>query len=99
MHVIAAELRAAPGRREELLALCRRMLAPSRAEEGCLSYRFFVDPDDPERVLFFEEWRDRAAIDRHFATPHFRDFQARTADLIDAEPVLRIYRAEPEPAA
>jgi quinol monooxygenase YgiN len=95
MHIIAAEVVAAAGKREDLLQLCRSMLAPSRAEAGCISYRFFEDPDCPGHVLFFEEWKDMAAIDFHFATPHFTDFSAEIPGLIEGEPKVAIYEAAP----
>ncbi len=91
MHVIAAELAAAPGKREQLIQHCRDMLAPSRAEAGCISYRFFEDPDRPGRLLFFEEWQDQAAIDFHFATEHFQGFGERIAKLLEGEPEITIY--------
>ncbi|MBL7009346.1 MAG: antibiotic biosynthesis monooxygenase [Planctomycetes bacterium] len=91
MHVIAAEVTAAAGKREELITCCRSMLQPSRAEPGCLSYRFFEDPDQPGRLLFFEEWLDQAAIDFHFATDHFQAFGERIADLLEAAPAITIY--------
>jgi len=43
--------------------------AAIRAEEGNLSYRYFLPLDDPETVLLIDSWRDQAAIDAHHASP------------------------------
>jgi len=40
-----------------------------RAEEGNLSYRYFVPLDDPETVLLIDSWRDQASVDAHHASP------------------------------
>lgn len=40
-----------------------------RAEEGNLRYEYFFPMDDPETVLLIDQWRDRAAIDAHHASP------------------------------
>ena len=46
------------------------MLAASRAEDGCLTYSYAVDVQDPGLIRVFEAWRDQAAIDAHFKAPH-----------------------------
>lgn len=44
----------------------------TRAEPLCLSYDLFVDQKDPGHFVFIETWPDRAALDAHCATEHFR---------------------------
>ncbi len=44
----------------------------TRAEPLCLSYDLFVDQKDPGHFIFIETWPDRAALDAHCATEHFR---------------------------
>lgn len=81
------------------------MYAPSRAEAGCSSYACFAQADRPDAFLFFEEWRDQAALDAHFATPHFAGFMQRFPSLIDGSPTITLYTAslvsdaEPAPAS
>ncbi len=48
----------------------REMLAPTRAEDGCLQYDLNRDVDNPSRLTMIERWRDEAALERHSATPH-----------------------------
>ena len=70
------------------------MYGPSRAEDGCTSYACFAQADRPDAFLFFEEWRDQAALDRHFATPHFAGFMERFPSLIEGSPAITLYTAE-----
>ena len=69
MIVITGRVTAKPGAfaplREEGLAHSAR----SRLEDGCLSHRCYVDAADAETLFFYEEWRDMAAVQAHFAHP------------------------------
>jgi len=46
------------------------MMAASRVEDGCLDYGYAEDVGEPGLVHVFERWRDQAALDAHFQTPH-----------------------------
>ncbi|MDR2848431.1 MAG: antibiotic biosynthesis monooxygenase [Bacteroidales bacterium] len=58
----------------EFIADTKSLLELSRAEEGNVSYSLFQDPEDPTKFLFFEEWKNQAAVEVHFATEHFKKF-------------------------
>jgi quinol monooxygenase YgiN len=47
-----------------------RMLAASRAEDGCVTYSYAEDVAELGLIRVFEVWRDQAAIDAHFQAPH-----------------------------
>ncbi len=49
-------------RLEPLLAEHQRL---TRAEPGCLAFAISESPDDPERFVVAERFRDRAAFDAH----------------------------------
>src|SRR6188768_3630370 len=70
MIIIAGTVRIPP----ENLAAFRphqdAMLAASRAEDGCLTYSYAIDVQDPGLIRVFEAWRDQVAIDAHFKAPH-----------------------------
>jgi len=52
--------------------LYRELVALTRREPLCLAYDLFVDRKDPGHFIFVEEWPDRAALDAHCASRHFR---------------------------
>jgi quinol monooxygenase YgiN len=78
-------------KREELVALLRRMQDDSRREEGCLRYGFFAAVEDPLSFIAVEEWADREALDRHFAEPHLQEFTGRLLELISTQPEIAIH--------
>jgi len=41
------------------------LVAPTRAEPGCLRYELFVGRDNPGDFLFVQEYRDEAAFESH----------------------------------
>jgi len=61
------------------------MLAATRREAGCISYRFYQDIEDPNAFSFVEEWESWEALDDHFRSDHVGTFLADLGDLL-AEP-------------
>ena len=70
--------------RHELLAL----IAPTRREPGNLDYVLFELKDEPGTFYMRESFADQAALDTHFATPHFQSFAARIDTLMVEPPRL-----------
>jgi quinol monooxygenase YgiN len=82
MHVIVARLRVRPEHRAAFLKASEAIISGTRAESGCLFYALHEDAHDQNSFLFYEEWQDRAAIEAHFAEPHFLAFGAAIADAV-----------------
>jgi quinol monooxygenase YgiN len=77
--------------RDELRAILQEQVAPTRAEPGCISYDFHVDAEDPNRFMFYENWRSKADLDAHLHAPHLTPLFGRVDELL-AEPVrIRFY--------
>lgn len=74
--LIAGTVRLPPQNVERFRPHMRRMLAASRAEEGCVAYSYAIDLEDPGLIRIFEAWRDQAALDAHFNTPHMAEWRA-----------------------
>ncbi|HET6970277.1 MAG TPA: putative quinol monooxygenase [Phenylobacterium sp.] len=74
--LIAGTVRVPPENLERFKPHMEKMLAASRAEDGCLTYSYAVDVAEPGLVRIFEAWRDQAAIDAHFQAPHMADWRA-----------------------
>ena len=82
---IVAEFRAAAGKAAELKALLTTLIAPTRAEAGCLQYDLHADLNDPAHLFFFERFVDLAAIEFHNGTPYLKALGAKLEGLL-AEP-------------
>ena len=93
MIVLAAKFTGKPEKKSEILRLVGVVVPPSRAESGCLFYDFYEKQPGGNEFLFFEEWRDQAALDAHFKTQHFADFVGALPALIEGTPHIRIYEA------
>jgi quinol monooxygenase YgiN len=65
----------------------------SRGEPGCISHAVHVDCENPLRLVFVEQWADRAALSAHFAVPASRDFVRALQPLASASSTIEIYDA------
>jgi quinol monooxygenase YgiN len=65
----------------------------SRGEPGCISHAVHVDCENPLRLVFFEQWADRAALLDHFAVAASRDFVKSLQSLAAAATSIELYEA------
>ena len=72
--VIAATVEIQPDKVEQFRQATESLITGSRAETGCISYSMYESATEQNKFFFFEEWKDQAAVDSHFATQHFKDF-------------------------
>lgn len=93
MVVVHARFRLKPGSHAAFARLRDPMVAATRAEAGCTSYAVYGASEDRDEVLFVEEWTSRAALEAHFATPHFGAFVAAMGAIATRPPEVRIYAA------
>jgi quinol monooxygenase YgiN len=65
----------------------------SRKEPGCISHAMHVDCENPLRLVFIEQWADRAALLAHFAVPASGEFVRALQPLAAAAATLELYDA------
>jgi len=65
----------------------------SRTEPGCISHAVHVDCENPLKLVFFEQWADRAALLAHFAVPGSRDFVRALHPLASEATTIELYDA------
>lgn len=73
-YVVIARWTAREGEEERVLESIRKLVAPSRAEPGCLLYRPARDPQDPRVFVIYEEYVDEAAYRAHGESEHFQAY-------------------------
>jgi quinol monooxygenase YgiN len=76
---------------DEAVAFSKRHVAASRLESGCLSHRYFEDPENPCTLVFLEYWKDQAAIDAHFAQSYSLDFSKAFRSWCEGELCLEFH--------
>lgn len=77
--------------RDDALELMRQMAVASRAEEGCISYEFYIGLSDPNTLLLFQEWESVDALQGHFETDHMEEFLKHLPNVLDGEVTTRRY--------
>lgn len=80
--------------RDPALALGIQHSARSRREPGCVAHNCHIDAENPNRIVFVEEWTDMAVVKAHFAVPASQAFVREVSEMADAPPVMRIFEAE-----
>ena len=93
MLIVTGSIAARADTIDELRRASLEHVARSRGEPGCLEHGVTVDVNDGLRLVFFERWEDRAALDAHFKVPASRAFGALAAKLAARPPELAVYEA------
>ena len=91
MILITGSVIAKEGRLAEAVALSLDHVRRSRLEDGCISHAVHHDAENPNRLFFFEQWADRAAVAAHFAVPASRAFAKAIGGLAVDAPQLTMY--------
>lgn len=94
MIIITGSITASEATVDELVALSLEHVRRSREEPGCLSHGVSRDVEDPLRLVFFEQWADKAAVAAHFAVPASAEFVRTAVDLAVSPPMLELFEAE-----
>ncbi len=83
-----------PEKREEFIKLATEATKQTRKEPGNLSYNVYEESTYPNSFIFFEEWKSRASLDKHLATPYAKSIVEQFNELVEGEPSLRVYYIE-----
>lgn len=89
--VIRAQVSVKPEQVGAFIDFTRSLIEQSRAEEGNISYTMYQNPSDTTRFIFFEEWKNQAAIDFHFNTEHYKGFREKVGEYSSAPSEVNIY--------
>ncbi len=93
---VVARIRAAKGKGDALAALLKEQVAAVRkAEPGCLIYRPHRSTKDPDLFIFYEQYKDDAALDAHRKNPALAEYRARREreGLTEGAVEVEIYRS------
>lgn len=75
---IVAKITAEKGEEEFLAKQLSSLVAPTRAEAGCIQYDLHQSNDDPTIFLFFELWESRERWQDHMNSAHIKANGAAT---------------------
>lgn len=79
---------------KKAIALGLEHVHRSLQEPGCLKHSVQIDVEEPNTLVFYEEWQDMAALQTHFAVPDSANFVKEISAIAVAPPEMKIYSAE-----
>lgn len=94
MVIVIGSVTLLDGKREDAVRASEAMIEASRAEEGCVEYRFAFDVQDDHVMTFTEVWTDMAALRAHLQSPHMATFRDATMDLVAGRPEMTVWEGE-----
>jgi quinol monooxygenase YgiN len=95
MSVLAiAEMFGISARRGELAELLTRFERRAAEEPGCRRYVFAATLADLSRFVLVSEWESQEALDEHYRSEAFADFQFRLHGLLARPSELTVYAAQ-----
>jgi quinol monooxygenase YgiN len=97
MPIIAvADMYGISGRREDLVTLLEGFERWAAGEPGCRRYSFAATLADPSRFVLVSEWDSEEALDAHYRSEAFADFQFGLDGLLARPSEMTVYSADAE---
>jgi len=85
MFALIVSLKVKPEMRDRFLeAAADDSTCSVRDEPGCRRFDVLQDQADPNHFVFYEVYRDDAALQAHTQTPHFARWREAAAQVLDA---------------
>ena len=88
---IVARVEVLPGKEEAFKKVAQGVIEGTRKEAGNLSYNLYQNTSFPTMFLFYEEYKDEAAMDTHASSVYFKTFAAGIKDLLAKDMVIETY--------
>jgi len=85
---IIARFQAKPGQEARAREVLQALLAPTRAEAGCINYDLHQSLNDPAAFVFYENWESAAHLEAHARSAHIRALHAVEPDVFAAPPEI-----------
>ena len=91
MIVVLATIELNPGKRNDFLAEFKKIVAPVRAEQGCIEYFPATDhstnlpaqgPARDDVVVVIEKWESIEALEAHLIAPHMMEYRPKVKDFV-----------------
>ena len=89
--IVVAKLKAKAGEEEKMEEALRGMVVKVAQEQGTLTYTLHRSQQDPCVFLFYEMYKDDAALKAHSSTPYFKELFSFLKPLLDGAPEIDMY--------
>ena len=91
-YSVVAEVRAKPGKEQELRQVTLPLVSQVRAEPNNLVYFLHEDLETPGHFIFYEIFASQADFEAHNATPHVQMWFKKLPELADGD--VKVLRME-----
>ena len=81
---IVANIHAKLDKIDLVKAALQKLIATTRAEDGCFQYDLHQDNENPAHFLFYENWESRELWQAHMNAPHLVAYMAATEGAVEA---------------
>lgn len=88
---IVARIEVRKGKEKEFMAQAGLLIQNTRAEEGNISYNLYQNSENPDFFLFYEEYKDQAAMELHASSKYLKNFGEAVKDLLAVPMVIERY--------
>jgi quinol monooxygenase YgiN len=89
MIIATLRIKVPADRRKIFLDSARSVTGRTSVQPGCISCKFYQDMDDPDSMLFVEEWSLREEYEHHIKSDTFRIILS-LIDLSDEAPLFKL---------
>ena len=88
---VVAQMKAKPGKEDQIRQELLSLVAPSRKDAGCLNYDLHQALENPALFLFHENWATKAHLDQHLQKPDLQAVLARVGQLVAEPPQITLW--------
>lgn len=88
--VVVGTFHLAEGQEERGIEALQDLALKSLGEEGCLSYVFHRDVQDPRTIIGIEHWVSHPALDEHMQQPYVAELVSQADTLLDEPFSLKV---------
>ena len=91
---VIAHINAKDGKEDLVRQALQKMVAPTRAEPGCIRYDLHVDLRNPTHFFFYEIWESVDAHETHMDSAHLAEFVMSCKGAIAESTIEHLSRIE-----
>ena len=88
---VVAQIKATPGKEDQVRQELLSLVAPSRQDAGCVNYDLHQALDNPALFLFHENWISKAHLDAHLQKPDLQAVLARVGQVVAEPPQITLW--------
>lgn len=85
---IVARMEIHQGKEKEFLTHAVELIKATRAEEGNITYDLYQNSENPAMFLFYEEYKDQTAMEKHASSSYLKKFGEAVKELLAKEKII-----------